>query len=196
MNERTLRPANIAAAAIVIGGALVVMLPQHAVSIAGLVIVTIAAAAGLYALAVNAPPAWWRSPFDVFGGDHRPDEAHDIDRLRSGLSGRRQRIARDTALPPGTLRLLQPLIQVALERDSIDTGDEQSVARARTRVSPLTWAVLTTEPMERPGWIRTVRPDARHVADVVHRVLDELERLAGAGQMTQQSLDPRDMRAT
>lgn len=191
MNERTLRPANIAAAAVAIGGVLVAVLPQHAMSIAGLVIVAIAAAAGLYALVVNAPPAWWRSPFDVFHRAGRRTEADDIDRIRSRLSGRRQRIARDTALPPGTLRLLQPLIRIALEREGVETSDESAIAAARSLVSPLTWAVLTTEPMARPGWIGTVRPAARRTADVVNRVLDDLDRLAGIRQTPQQH-DPRD----
>lgn len=196
MNERTLRPGNIAAAAAVIGGALIMILPQHALSIIALVIVTIAAAAGLYALAVNAPPAWWRSPFDVSGRAHRPAETDEIDRIRARLSGRRQRIARDTAVPPEALRLLRPLVHVALERAGVDMDDEQSLAAARALVSPLTWAVLTTEPLERPGWIATVQPNARHAADVVHRVLDDLDRLAGIGTTTQQHFDPRELRAT
>ncbi|HEX2167961.1 MAG TPA: hypothetical protein VHG09_12075 [Longimicrobiales bacterium] len=195
MNERTFRPANISAAAVAIGGVLIAVLPQHAMSITVLVIAAIAAAAGLYALAVNAPPAWWRSPFDAARAGGRRTEPDDIDRIRSRLSGRRQRIARDTALPPGTLRMLQPLIHVALEREGIETDDEAAIASARTLVSPLTWAVLTTEPMERPGWIRTMRPATRHTADVVHRVLNDLGRLAD-GRRTPQQHDPRDLRAT
>lgn len=196
MNERTLRPGNIAAAATVIGGALIMLLPQHALSITGLTIATIAAAAGLYTLAVNAPPAWWRSPFDGSGHGRRPEETDEIERIRVRLSGRRQRIARDTALPPEALRLLQPLVNVALERAGIDTDDEQSAATTRGLVSPLTWAVHTTEVLERPGWTATVRPDARHAADVVHRVLDDLDRLNGLGRTTQQHSDPRYLRAT
>ncbi len=87
MSERNLRPANVAAAALVIGGVLLVALPRHALSIVQLVVLTAAAATALYALAVNVPPTGWMSPFkwmSPFGGR----------RARRGTSSRRTRPTR------------------------------------------------------------------------------------------------------
>jgi hypothetical protein len=163
MNERTLRPAHMAAAALAVGGALIVIVPEHAMSIGRLLIVTVAAAAGLYALALTTSPTWWLSPFDGHrrrrGLHERPDE---IEWIRASFGGRRQRIADDVSLPPGALRLLQPLIRVALEREP------------SRRLSPLSRAILESNPLKRPTWIRTGRPDRRETASIVHRVLDDL----------------------
>ena len=178
MNERTFRPANIAAAAVMIGGLLGLLLPQHGATILRLVIVTIAAAAGVYALAVLAPPAWWKSPFDQVRNRHARDERDEIDWIRSKLAGPRQRITRGRAVPPETLRLLQPLIGSALEREGFDPADRASIGSARDVLSPLTAAVLDSEPLKRGLRLGMVRPDADATAGVVHAVLDDLERLS------------------
>jgi hypothetical protein len=178
MNERTFRPANIAAAAVMIGGLLSLLLPQHGATILRLVIVTIAAAAGVYALAVRAPPAWWKSPFDQVSNRRRREERDEIDWIRSKLVGPRQRITRGRAVPPETLRLLQPLIESALEREGFDPADRTSIESARNLLSPLTAAVLASEPLKRGFQFRMVRPDAAATAVFVHAVLDDLERLS------------------
>ena len=49
MIERTLRAGSVTAAAVLIGGVLIVAVPQHMVSIVQVVVVTVAVAAGLYA---------------------------------------------------------------------------------------------------------------------------------------------------
>lgn len=216
MNERTLRPANVAAAAVLIGGVLIVVLPQHGLSIVQLVVVTIAAAAALYALAISVPEwsaTWWRvAPFNrpsrAVGPTRRLRATHparparlaprnggvrrpfgrgrsrgpgNLERIRSKLSGRRQPISNGPPVPPEALRLLQPLIRVALEREGLDPGDEAHRETARALLSPLTWAVLTSEPLRGPPWYRTRRRAERQVADVVHRVFDDLDRLAAGG---------------
>ena len=89
------------------------------------------------------------------------------------------------ALPPETLRALKPLIRVAL---NLDPTDDRPPASARATLSPLTRAVLSTEPLERPPWYRTLPSDPRRVADVVHRVLDELDALAGGAHAPQPTL--------
>lgn len=176
MNERTLRPGNLAAAAVVIGGVLVLALPQHGMSIVRLVIVTVAAGAGLYALALNAPATWWVSPFDRRGRRGKKGHASvEIDWIRSTLSGRRQRIENGPALPPEMLRLLQPLIRVALEREGIHPHDRGYPDAARRLLSAQTWAVLHSDPLNWPPRSRTLRPDKRKTAEAVHAILDELD---------------------
>jgi hypothetical protein len=182
VNEQALRPAGIAAAAIAIGGVLVAVFPQHGPSTVRLVIVTVAAAAGLYAVALHAPPAWWMSPFDRSG--HRGQRgvgSDEVDRIRSTLSGRRVHIENGPPLPPETLRLLQPAIRSSLEREGIDPDDSVSLESAAGQLSPLTRAVLVGEPSKHAGWFRTLRPDARQVAGIVHGVMDDLDRFIAGG---------------
>lgn len=181
MNEHAVRPGSVAAAAVLIGGLLVIVLPQHAGSIIRLVIVSAAAAAGLYALTLHAPAAWWASPLDrkPLRRGRRP--ADEVAVIRASLSGRRQRIAYGPPLPPETVRLLQPLIRGALERAGHDDPGEEGVESARRPLSPTAAAVLAAEPLSHPPWFRTVRPDARTTAAAVHRILDELDALAALG---------------
>jgi hypothetical protein len=192
MNERTLRPANIAAAAVVLGGALIVVLPQHGMSIVRIVIVTIAAGAGLYALALTSPPAWWRSPFDQLREPARQRRPDELDWIRSRLGGRRQRIMSDAALPRETVRLLQPLIGAALEREGLDPGDRAS----RWLLSPLSRAVLTTDLEKRPHRLRMMRPDARSTAELVHAVLNDIDRIPIRARGTTPRIHTSPPRAT
>jgi hypothetical protein len=175
MNQ-VFRPRHIGAAAVVIGGVLIGVLPHHAMSIVRLVIVTVAAAAGLYALTASAPPMWWLSPFDRnFSRRKKSRGSDDIESIRSKLASPRRRLAQLPPLPPESLHLLRPLIVAALEREGIDPADEAS---ARPLVSPLTWAVLENQALQRGQWIPLL-PNQRETARVVHRVLDDLDRLAG-----------------
>lgn len=193
MNSQILRPGSMAAGAVVIGGTLIMLLPQHAMSVVRLVIVTVAAAAALFAFGVHAPPRWWRSPFDLGpGGAELGTGSRDIDRIRSEFSGWRQRIPNGPALPPEVLYLLRPLVEVAVARAGLDPGDRKTAGR---RLSPLCRAVLAADPSKRPPWYRLVRPDRRVVAGAAHRVLDELDRLAGGGAAGHQT-DTRHPRAT
>jgi hypothetical protein len=178
--ERTFRPANIASAALVLGGLLLILRPQYAVSIVQLVLVTIAAAAGLFALAVNAPAAWWLSPFDgTFRTARRRRGYDETDRIRATMAGRRQEFPHGPALPPETVRLLQPLIRATLQREGLDPADRESRETARAMLSPLSYGVLMSDARKRPAWYRMLPPDERSTADVVRRVLDDLDRLAG-----------------
>jgi hypothetical protein len=181
MNARNLRPANTAAAALVIGGVLVVMLPQHAPSILRVVIVTIAATTGLYALAVNSPPAWG-SPFQRGirwrRGARGPGE---VAWIRSRLWGWRRRVGRAPALPREVRDMLRPLVVTALQRQGVDPHDDAGRATARRLLSPLSWAVLTGESRGPLAWLQARPPNRRRVAGLVHRVLDDLDRLGAGG---------------
>ena len=129
MNPELLRPGNIAAAALVIAGALGLAVPQHVLSIARVVLVTVAAAAGLYALGSSAPATWWASPFDRSSDpDRGAHGSRDIERIRTELSGWRQRVPNGPPLPPEVLRLLRPLVEVALERAGLDAGGRTAPA--------------------------------------------------------------------
>jgi hypothetical protein len=145
-----------------------------------------AVVAGLFALALNVPPTGWLSPFkwlSPFGrpirlerGGNGPD---DIESIRSRLAGWRQPIQFGPPMPPDILRLLKPLIRAALD---LGPDDEPPSASARALVSPLTWAVLTSDPPTNHYWFQRLPPDRRVVAEAVHSVLDELDRLtAGTG---------------
>lgn len=78
-------------------------------------------------------------------------------------------------MPPDTLRLLEPIVAAAVD---IDPEDPEQVAAALPRLSPLTGAVLASEPLVGPHWFRTRRPNQWEVAEAVHRILDELEALS------------------
>jgi hypothetical protein len=200
MNERTLRLGNVAAGAVVIGGVLVVAMPREAVSILQLVIATVAVAGGLYALALHVPPSGWMSPFKWMSpfnqkvrretGHHR---LHETDSIRSKLSNRRQPVADGPPMPPEILLLLKPLIRTAL---NLDPDERSDPAAARKRLSPLTWAVLTSAPLREPHWYQTLRPDEREVTDVVHHVLDDIDHLAEGTVAPRQSLDINHRRTT
>lgn len=176
-----LRPANVGAAALLIGGLVAVIWPQHAWNALQVVALSVGAAAALYALARNVTPAEWMSPFkwmSPFGGgtawQEADEESPEIEAIRARIGGRRQPLDGAPAMPPEILRCLKPLIASALEVDPADAG---AVRAARARLSPLSWAVLASEPLKQPWWFQTVGTDERQVAETVHRVLDELEGL-------------------
>lgn len=176
MSERTFTASSVAAAAILIGGTLVLVMPQHAGNIARLVVVTIAAAAGLHALGMNSPPAWWSSPFDPdFRMPWRRRERDEMEWIRAALSGWRHRLDDGSALPAEVIRLLRPLIEAAVERAHADDGEPSRGTRAR--LSPLAKAVLTADPAKRSRWQR-VAPNRAEVAACVHRIMDEVDGLS------------------
>lgn len=183
MNEPLIRPGGVAAAAVTLGGFGVIALPQHAATLVQLVLITVPAAIALFALSISVPEwggvRWLLSPFK------RPSRTgatgwgtDELDRIRGDLSRRRQPIPDGTPLTPGALRVLQPLVRAALERNGLNPDHREDLEVARKRVAPLTWAVLISEPLLWKNWYETLRPDEAQVAEVVHRVLDDLDRLS------------------
>ena len=181
MNEHPRRPGEVAAA-VLIGGVLLIALPRHAMSIVQLVIVTVSVVAGLYALAVNVPPTGWMSPFKWMSPFGRAThfgrggkESGEIESIHRKLSGWRQPIQNGPPMPSETLRLLKPLIRAALD---LEPGDDAHLASARALLSPLSWAVLTSGASGQPYyWFKMFPPNRREVAEAVHSVLDEVARL-------------------
>lgn len=180
-------PVRFAAAAVTLGGGLIVLLPRHAPGIVQLVLLSVAAGAGLHALASHVPHTGWLSPFkwlSPFAASARPTRrrhgSDELDSIRSRLGGRRQTIQGSPPLPPEALRLLQQVIAATL---GVDPSDRRQMIRARSRLSPKTWAILAARPLVRPYWFRTVRPNQWEAAEVVHDVLDELERLPDSARL-------------
>jgi hypothetical protein len=174
-------PALDLAVALLIGGVLIVALPRYSVDIAQVLVVTLAALAGLFALSVHVPPTLWMSPFkwmSPFGGTRskgpQREKYDDVQSIRSTLSGWRQPLPQGPPLPPAVLRLMRPLIAGAL--DMVWDG-EAPPPRVRKQLTPLAWAVLTSDPERRLPWYRMVAPNRREVSDAVHSLLDEIESL-------------------
>lgn len=191
MNERALWPGNVAAGAVLIGGILLVAFPRHALSIVQLVVMTIAAGAAIYVLAVNVPTAGWISPFkwlSPFSLTAHPDRlghrSDELELIRGKLSSRRQKLEDGPAMPPAVLRQLKPLIAAALD---VDVRDEKQLRTARARLSRVSYAVLTAHPLERTSWFNTVPGDEVEVVRTVHQVLDDLDRLSTGGHPTPMS---------
>ncbi len=177
MSPDALRPLRIAAAALTLGGILVVLNPQRLPSVAQVVLLTLAAAAALRAPLVSVPVVWWSSPFDrkrEGADDPVPDE---LEAIRSRLAGRRQRVPHGPPLPPDVVGLLRGMIRRALEREGLDLETEAGLLSARSRVSPRAWGILTCPVLSRTSRFRTRRPDPSGVARAVQRVLDEVEEI-------------------
>jgi hypothetical protein len=182
-----------AAAILVVSGVVIIALPTHALSVVQLAVVAVAMLACGFALTALVPPAGWVAPFKAmspFGrrsgvdaGDAGSDEIRTI---RSRLSGWRQPIAHGPALPPETLLHLRPLIRTALH---LDPDDESQWTSAARRVSPLTWAVLTSDSEGQTSRFWLHPPNSRHVAEAVHKVLDEIERISAGAHHPDTSID-------
>lgn len=170
MNRSGLEPARVAAATLVLGGLLVALSPALSARVIRIVIVAGAAGAALFVLRTQAARAWWTSPFNVVR--HRPDRpgsSPELVRVAAKFEGRRQPVPGGTPLPPETIRLLRPLVVAALARHRA-VGTE-------TEASALTRALPGLEPQVWPRWFQTRSPRPTRVAQAVHRVLDDIDRM-------------------
>lgn len=186
MTSLALRPRNVSAGALLIGGGLLAVFPTHALTIVNLTVVTAALSFAVHALAANVPPSGWISPFrwrsPFASGAHRGATGHradEIGHIRNLIGGRRQEVPGAPPMPPGVLRILRALIASALD---ISLRDREAVRACRRTVSPLTFAVLTCVPHRRTTIWNTRRGDAHEVTAVVHRILDDLDRIAPGGE--------------
>lgn len=170
-----------AAAVMLFGGLLLIAMPRHAATIARLLLVALSTVAALWAITRVMPEGgvsgWWRSPFDPPGTRRAAGPRGAIERVRASLAARRQRVPGGRPLPAETIRMVQPLIAVALERRGLDPNDATHGPAIERTLSPLALGVLTRDPRYLPRWYETRRPDARRTADAVRRILDELESL-------------------
>jgi len=180
--RRTYLQLGEAAAALLIGGMLVIIFPRYALSILQLVVITVGVAAGLYALAVNVPATGWMSPFrwmSPFGRIVRsgpaPDRSAELRSIHSKLAGWRQPLGGGLSLPLDTISLLKPLIRESL---GLDPRDESGWRSAQHRLSPLSWRVLTYDPPRGLDGFIKLPPNQLRVAEVVGAVLDEVDRIS------------------
>lgn len=181
MNGPRIQPRLILAATVVIGGILVLALPQFAMSILQIVIVTAAVVFGVFALESNVPETGWVSPFKWMSPFRRGsyswrkgNKADEIGSIRRKLSGWRQPIPPCPPMPPEVLGLLRPMIQTVLGLPSEGMDD---LAEARAYLSPGTFAVLASDPSKPPPWFLMLPPNKEEVAEAVHGILDELDRI-------------------
>lgn len=177
MTDPRARTFVLAVGLLAVGGLVVFLSPRSATVVLQRVVGGLAVIAALHVVASNAPAVLWSSPFDR-GPEPEPDpDVDEAEWIRARLAGRRVRLGDDgAALPPETLRLLRPLIEEHLTRGSSASHSGAAAARRRSRLSPLTRAVLAADATMQPGWWTTVRPDEHAVAELVHHVLDDLER--------------------
>ncbi|MEZ4423584.1 MAG: hypothetical protein R3E98_09250 [Gemmatimonadota bacterium] len=182
MSDPTLRAGPVTAAAIAIGGMVLLAAPQHAASIVKVVVATAAVAAGLHALSRSVPATGWMSPFRWMspfarggGARRRRGRRSGTGALRARLYGWRQPIEGGPALPPAVLRALAPIARAAL---ALDPRDPSAGARARAQLSPEVRAVLEAAPERRLRWYRAHPPAPRAVAEAVERILTDIDRAA------------------
>lgn len=181
--------ASVAAGAVVVAGVAVAIVPQHAVSILGVLLATVAGCTVVGAASVLAAtidlrqpdPSGSRSPFEITttrARFHREQPA-SLSRVRGELitSTVRADLAPLSALPA---RRLKAIAATTLEREGLDLADPAHAEAWRARLSPHALAAITAERTltRQPG--RPVHPrrsaSAEEVAATVHAVLDELDR--------------------
>lgn len=194
MNPRYLHPLNVTSGALVLGGVLIFVVPGEVISTIQLVVVTAAAATGLHVLAASVPssgwisPFKWMSPFDpALHRRSRVRGSDEIASISSKLSGRRQRIGGGLAMPPETLRLLDPLIRGALD---LNPEDDPALHHGAGSLSQLTRTILNSDPLRDPPWYRTSRSNPQEVADDVLYVLDELDRITTGIEVRRHPIEP------
>jgi len=181
MNEHNIRPGEMAGACLLVGGVLVVAFPRQAMNILQIILVTFAAAGGLYALATHVPPTGWMSPFkwmSPFGKPRPPrgkdGQASDLDFIRSKMAGWRHPGPMVPPMPPEVVALLKPLVRAALRQHPAPLTGPQERPGTPSR---LVRGILVTDPPKGLDWVRILPPREAEVAEVVHAVLDDLGSL-------------------
>lgn len=187
--ERRWGAASVAAGALVVAGVAMAAVPQHAVSIARVLLVAVAVGAVAEAVAallgtvearqpdLTAPP----SPFETTDRPARfvRDQPASLSRVRGeiGHGVVRADLAALSSLPAQRLRTIAA---VTLEREGIDMADPAHADALQARLSSQAVAAITADRTlrRRPG--QPVHPrrsaSAEEVAATIHAVLDELDR--------------------
>lgn len=193
MNASNLHPVNLIAAGVLIAGTLIILLPQHAVSVISVTVAGVAAAVSIHLLVTNTKGLregpWWRdmSPFTRARARTNPRNVpRDLERVRSMLGRTRHRGSNHAPLPFEVERALSRTIRIALDRERLNPFDPAQSELVRRTLSPLTWSLLHEDQgSEGQGRRqRMLQPDEKGVAEVVHQVLDDLDRLAAVGTPT------------
>lgn len=137
-------------------------------------------------------------------------EPPEIERTRNHLDGQRLVFSRerrsgptDAALaqlppvPPEVVRRLARILRASLNHQGVDaTAAQQGALQAN--LSPLSWAVLSADQFRQTGETsrdKRARPrylaaDAGQVSQVVHAVLDDVDRLQNGGRQPAQAGPP------
>lgn len=170
MNRRL---AGVAAAAVVLAGAVSVVVPQHALSASRVLAVTIAVIAGALVLGAVAPLVSQDPPRTAFDarprGEARPLDPHGLRDARRDLG----RPARAGDLPAPVFERLRVAAALRTEQLGFDPEDPRAWHALERRLGPDTWRRLAVRPA--PGPVS----DRSATAAIVHRTLDELTLIDG-----------------
>lgn len=218
VTQRSLQAPGVAAAGVMFGGLAMVVVPQHALTIAQLMVMTAAVAAALHVLFAvvlsetssgprdAGPYGRWARLSSPFRRVRLPEEARseppEVERTRNYLSG--QRLVYATAglppLPPEVVRRLARSLRVSFVQRGVDLREPAQ----QGALSPLSRAVLVAEQEEQSRGKergRRHRPryqaaDNAQVSSVVHAVLDDIDRLENGGAVSPsaQLTSPRGLR--
>jgi len=173
---------------VLVGGMMLFLSPRSVIVVLQWVAGGLAAVAALHVFTHNSPSVWWTSSFDREVDPIVVPEEDETEWIRARLAGRRVRIGGGrVAVPPETLRLLRPLIEECISRNGGGSIERAAPDSVRAALSPLTLAVLRSDPTMRPGWWGTVRPDEHAVAAIVHHVLDDLKDIEALASPTKSS---------
>lgn len=180
---------SVAAGAVVVAGVAIAVVPQHAASIIGVLLATLAACAVagvslsiLAAVDAGQPhPSGPRSPFETTTTRirfHRERPA-SLSRVRGEIT--QGMVRADLApLSPLPARRLYTIAATRLAREGIDLADPAHADAVRARLSPEAVAAITADRTlaRQPGRPHHPRrsASAAEVAATVHAVLDELDR--------------------
>jgi hypothetical protein len=179
----------LAAAAVVVAGAAVAVVPQHTLSIVRVLVATVAVVALVAALVTrlrgidqagpDARPT--RSPFESTTERRRTrrDQPASLARVRGEIG---DGVVRADLAPLSTLaaRRLATVVTTALEREGLDVRDPAHQAAVRARLSPQALAAITADRAFRRPSGAAPHPrrsaSAQEIAATIHAVLDEVER--------------------
>lgn len=171
-----------AAAAVALAGGVILVVPQHAVSILRLFAGSVVVAAGALVLSAVAPYVAATPAETALDRTAR----RRVDTLDPhGLRDARRDLGRGAApdgIPTEVWQRLRQLAELRVARAGLDPDvalavepDAPDPARSRPRLSAVTSALLASPPAASPTGRAA---DPTRVAAVVHRVLDDLDTLA------------------
>ncbi len=162
----------VVAAAVAVAAVAAVVVPQHAASLALLAAGTVVVVLAVFLLVLAGPLVTGEHPataLDASPGTGAPGlDPQGLRDARRDLAGR----AQASSLPPAIWERLVVAGVLRLQRRGIDIDNPRTRAEGEALLSAATWALLASPP--RAG----SAVDPARVASIVHRTLDELDRLA------------------
>lgn len=175
------RYAPLLTAQVAVAGMCLAGWPQYAESLARLMLASLGVAAGI----VSVQRWWmvWRD--DVPAALEQPPERALVRPDPPSLISARTGVlavgrVRADVLPMGvpTLNRLREMTRATLRRRGVEGSDPLKSPEAQRLLSPEMYRTLTTDPFDLSR-TETIKPTAGDVANAVHDMVDELQRLDG-----------------